>query len=130
LAKPANRHYFCGPEQVERVRQWRAQHPGYWRRSALTNSALQDDCLAQPVAALPDSRDLMPAALQDDLLKQPTVLLGLVANLTGQTLQEDIALTLRQYHTRGQQILGLTPGNFFTGGLNSKGSHPCILDCG
>ncbi len=30
--KPANRDYFTGPTQVERVRAWRQAHPGYWRR--------------------------------------------------------------------------------------------------
>ena len=34
LHKPANRDYFTGPTQVERVRQWRKAHPGYWRRQA------------------------------------------------------------------------------------------------
>lgn len=31
LQKPQNRHYFSGPEHVQRVREWRAAHPGYWR---------------------------------------------------------------------------------------------------
>ena len=30
--QPHNRDYFRGPTQVERVRQWRQAHPGYWRR--------------------------------------------------------------------------------------------------
>ena len=34
LQKPANRDYFTGPTQVERGRQWRKAHPGYWRRQA------------------------------------------------------------------------------------------------
>ena len=29
LHKPANRAYFTGPTQVERVRQWRQAHPGH-----------------------------------------------------------------------------------------------------
>ena len=29
--KPENQDYFRGPEHVERVRVWRAAHPGYWR---------------------------------------------------------------------------------------------------
>jgi hypothetical protein len=29
-----NRAYFRGPEHVERVRRWRARHPGYWRKKA------------------------------------------------------------------------------------------------
>ena len=34
LRKPDNRDYFSGPTHVERVRQWRQAHPGYWRRKA------------------------------------------------------------------------------------------------
>jgi hypothetical protein len=34
LAHEQNRDYFCGPEQVQRVREWRAAHPGYWRGKA------------------------------------------------------------------------------------------------
>jgi hypothetical protein len=32
LAQPQNRDYFRGPENVLRVKLWRAAHPGYWRR--------------------------------------------------------------------------------------------------
>ena len=31
LEKPENQDYFSGPEHVDRVRVWRAAHPGYWR---------------------------------------------------------------------------------------------------
>jgi len=31
-AKPENRNYWRGPEQVERVRIWRNAHPQYWKR--------------------------------------------------------------------------------------------------
>src|SRR5580704_13401255 len=41
LSRPENLDYFRGPEHVERVRQWRAEHPGYWRR-APEKGALQD----------------------------------------------------------------------------------------
>ena len=44
LQKPGNRDYFTGPTQVERVRQWRQAHPGYWRRQrARAPHALQED---------------------------------------------------------------------------------------
>ena len=32
LSKPGNRDYFRGPENVQRVQEWRAEHPGYWKR--------------------------------------------------------------------------------------------------
>ena len=35
LQPPHNRAYFRGPPHVERVRQWRKDNPGYWRRRAL-----------------------------------------------------------------------------------------------
>ena len=43
LAQPRNRDYFRGPEHVQRVREWRAVHPGYWRRDRRQGElALQD----------------------------------------------------------------------------------------
>ena len=41
LRKPGNRDYFKGPENVERVREWRKKNPGYWKRSK-PKIALQD----------------------------------------------------------------------------------------
>ena len=42
--QPHNRDYFTGPTHVERVRQWRRAHPGYWRRQrSRTPDALQED---------------------------------------------------------------------------------------
>jgi hypothetical protein len=41
--KPDNWDYFCGPTNVQRVQQWRKEHPGYWRRkSEKAPSALQE----------------------------------------------------------------------------------------
>jgi hypothetical protein len=48
LQKPENRDYFRGAEHVERVKRWRAAHPGYWRRSNRRQVALQDSLIAQP----------------------------------------------------------------------------------
>jgi hypothetical protein len=63
LAKTENRDYFRGPENVARVRAWRAAHPGYWRR--------------------PKGQRRMPPdaspALQGLLLYQPAVLIGFIA---------------------------------------------------
>ena len=32
LGKPGNRDYFRGPENIQRVQEWRAEHPGYWKQ--------------------------------------------------------------------------------------------------
>ena len=60
LGKPENRDYFRGPEHVERVRVWRAEHPGYWR----------------------SHRRGHRVALQDALRSQGPVLIGLIAHLS------------------------------------------------
>jgi len=106
LSKPENRGYFCGPEHVGRVRQWRAEHPGYWRRGAKAESALQDDCRRQGTETTQQSGRFMTTALQDVLASQGFVLIGLIAKLVGVTLQDDIALAGRNLVRLGQDILG------------------------
>jgi len=89
LAKAANRDYFRGPSNVERVRDWRAKHPGYARaRPAQGATPLQDHCGAQVVENAVESEDLNSNALQDLCFTQEVVLIGLIANLTGSALQE------------------------------------------
>jgi len=46
LAKPENRDYFRGPENVARVQAWRAEHPGYWRRPPRASGARPQPALA------------------------------------------------------------------------------------
>jgi len=106
LRKPQNRDYFRGAENVQRVRAWRAAHPGYWRHSGSQGGiALQEDSLAQPIENTGKSPSLAALALQDLLGAQPFVLIGLIANLTGTALQDDIAQTGRRLQQLGQDIL-------------------------
>jgi hypothetical protein len=111
LSKPANRDYFRGAAHVERVRAWRAEHPGYARRGvAQALSGLQDVCAGQAIEVTEESRDLAQTALQDLFSVQSIVLIGLIANLTGSALQEDIARSARRFQQLGQDILsGRTP---------------------
>ena len=66
--KPENRDYFRGSVHVERVRQWRADHPGYSRKRA-SPDALHDSCIENPVQnqavapLFPDSCGLMGSGL-------------------------------------------------------------------
>jgi hypothetical protein len=106
LHKPANREYFRGPLHVERVRQWRQAHPGYWRRpSSQTLHALQEDLTPQEPSNQSLEGGLTPHAIQDVFFLQPTVLVGLIAHFTGLTLQEDIATTARRLQQLGRDIL-------------------------
>lgn len=102
LAKAANRDYFRGPENVERVRAWRAEHPGYWRRGAL---ALQEHSLTQAAELNEKTTSLVASPLQELSRAQPLVLMGLIAQLTGAALQEDIAQAARRLQHLAQDIL-------------------------
>jgi len=104
--KPDNQDYFRGPDNVERVRLWRKDHPGYWRRKPKNKpTALQDPLNQQ----LPDSTDKegdsTTHALQDSLMLQPAVFIGLLSQLTGFALQEDIAMVARRMQQLGNDIL-------------------------
>jgi hypothetical protein len=106
LSKPENRDYFRGPANVQRVREWRAAHPGYWRRDKPSKRpALQEHSSAQPSDGNQKTGLLVNPALQDLLAAKSSLLIGLIANLTGTSLQEDIAETGRRLQQLGHDIL-------------------------
>jgi hypothetical protein len=113
LMKEENRHYFRGPLNVQRVQQWRSNHPGYWRRRApqepepLQDVLLENSEENQTVETPKTSGQ--NSALQELLNAQDTVLIGLIAHLTGSALQDDIAFTTRRLQQLGTDIVnGLT----------------------
>lgn len=112
-AKSVNQTYHCGPAAVERVRSWRAAHPGYWRKKPPPpDDALQDDCPTHPADVQQDKPVSVFkgfSALQDDSASQFAILLGLTSFLTGDALQDDIAGTIRRIQDRGQTLMGMVP---------------------
>ena len=115
LRQPQNRDYFSGPANVERVKQWRKNHPGYWRRKrSSAPQALQEALTPQAIENQQLDDTLEREALQDAFFMQPTVLVGLIAHFTGLSLQEDIALTARRLQQLGRDILNGSPHD--TGG--------------
>ena len=112
-SKPDNQDYFRGPAHVERVRQWRQNHPGYWRRTASQASdapdALQEPFTPQGVEIQEVEHPLEREVLQDSFFMQPAVLVGLIAHFTGLSLQDDIALTARRLQQLGRDILQRSP---------------------
>ena len=110
LNKAENRDYFCGPDQIARVQRWRVQHPGYARRGARKENALQDDSSSQVVDKHKETATLMPSALQDILVTQPLVLIGLIAHLSDITLQEDIVFQAHRLHKLAMDILNQEQG--------------------
>lgn len=104
--QPQNQDYFRGAWNVQRVRDWRARHPGYWRSHRRRQAtALQDALVGQTVENKEDNKDLPASALQDALQLQGPILIGLIAHLTDSTLQDAIAATARGLLQLGQDIL-------------------------
>jgi hypothetical protein len=112
LSKPQNRDYFRGPEHLERVRAWRAAHPGYGRKPLQEGSALQEHSLAQVTDSIEKSATLTVDPLQELSRVQPLVLMGLIAHLTDATLQDDIARASRHFQQLAHDVLnpGATHG--------------------
>jgi hypothetical protein len=126
--KPQNRDYFRGPAHVERVRQWRRQHPGYrrGRKPAPRQEPLQDLAPAQepapqavgqtegppPPLGLQKEPTKEPAlgapsgpALQDLALTQHPLVVGLLSLLVGEALQEKVAAVAHRLVEQGRRVL-------------------------
>jgi len=108
LARKENRNYFRSSDNVRRVQEWRARHPGYWRNGSKTKSALQDVLSVKTVEKQCISDKLTKDTLQDLFLVQHPVLVGLIAHLTGNTLQDDIVNTTRHMQQLGNDVLSST----------------------
>ncbi len=111
LSRAENRDYFRGPENVERVRTWRAAHPGYGQRRARQQDALQEMMNPQVSPVQEPAAQDDAVALQETWQAQPPLLVGLIAHLTGMALQEDMAPVLRGLIARGQALLEPNPKN-------------------
>jgi hypothetical protein len=108
LRKPENKDHFKGPENVERVREWRKKNPGYWKRSK-PKIALQDPLILEHTEKTGNIDQIHANGLQDFLMAQPPVIIGLISNFIGSPLQDDIAHTLLAMQQYGLDILCLQP---------------------
>ena len=109
LSQAGNRDYFRGPQNTQRVREWRKANPGYWKKKAAQPAKAQEpsaQALGQSslLVTQPDKRS---GTLQDFCLANHPAFIGLISMVTGTTLQEDIASTARKLEARGRDILGL-----------------------
>jgi hypothetical protein len=110
LHKPENKDYFRGPENIQRVREWRRRHPGYWKpKNASKAIALQEPLTAQQADNKKDNHEFAECALQDLLKAQQPIIIGLISNFIGSALQDDIAETLLRMQQSGQDILYCQP---------------------
>lgn len=110
--KPENREFWRGAWNVERVREWRAEHPRYWqghkrqRVVALQNAMkpVQMPLLEvdKPVSEKNGATKRIPTLLEE----QSPVVVGLIAHLTGSTLQNAIGeMAVRLFET-GRAVMG------------------------
>ena len=107
--KPANRDYFRGADNAQRVRDWRKTHPGYWKRKTSQSDNIQvaQSQQVNPVQSSCNVPSRPLGTLQDFCLAKEPGFIGLLSMITGRTLQEDIAPIARRVVEQGQQILGL-----------------------
>jgi hypothetical protein len=108
--EPENSDYFRDAQNVERVQNWRKEHPCNWKlHPRKTAGTLQDAYSAQPN----EVKEVAPAALQEacagtlqDVCRvQVTLLDGLISKFTDCTLQDDIVIYGRRLIANGQDIL-------------------------
>ncbi len=110
LGRPENQDYFRGSANVERVRQWRSAHPGYWKRPAKTSRTLQEVLLLQAPEPKEVTKMTSPAPLQDVVAVQDPLLLGLIAHLIDSPLQENVEKATLGLLQKGRNILDLRSG--------------------
>ena len=140
LSRPENRDYFSGADNVKRVQQWRAEHPGYWKRQARKpRCALQEVCSEQVTVVeeldLKSPPQASRPALQELCAVQTPLLVGLIAQFTDAALQEDIVVYTRSLIARGQDILDqpsrrFTKGNIVYDAKENPASGPAAAGAG
>jgi hypothetical protein len=128
--KQRNPDYHKGPAAVERVRQWRRENPGYWRRSdkraaadSTASAALQAEHVAQSAESEEFTAHLAMNALQAELQAQRFVIHGLTAHLTGCALQAELSSVLGQWHDKGMAMGAAAPGYQAPGHDPNQGGH-------
>ena len=110
LSKPGNQNHFHGSAHVERVRQWRLKHPGYWKRPAQAPRTLQDIVPTQVIEHEPVAEKTSSPPLQDFVASQDPLLVGLIAHLIDSPLQENVEQATLRLLEKGRNILDLRSG--------------------
>ncbi len=108
LSRPENADYFRGPENVARVKAWRAANPK--RRVRLAKKlVLQDILNVQPSKKRHVTDQDDSSVLQDCFIAKDPALVGLIAHLAGTPLQDNIAEIIRRLDDRGRALTRSEP---------------------
>jgi hypothetical protein len=110
LSKPGNQDHFCGFANVERVRQWRAKTPGYWKRRAKTSGTLQEVVPAQVPQPDEVAEKTSSPPLQDFVASQDPLVVGLISHLIDSPLQENVEPAVLRLLQKGRSILDMRSG--------------------
>jgi hypothetical protein len=121
LSQPENRDVFRGSANVERVRQWRAKNPGYWKRPAKPRGTLQELVPAPAPTQIPENKEVAPKIsfpplptaappLQDFVTSQDPLVLGLISHLIDSPLQEVVEQAARRLLQKGHELLNMKFG--------------------
>jgi hypothetical protein len=107
LSRPENQEVFRGSANVQRVKEWRAKHPGYWKRPAKATVALQDVVPLQAAEPKEVAKTTSPVPLQDFVSAQDPLVLGLIAHLVDSPLQDVVEQATRRLLEKGHFILDM-----------------------
>lgn len=118
-ARPEHKDWWRGEWNVERVRDWRAQHPGYWKRwrrkkaIALQIAMNPIQTTAAKVDASPAVADCATNRVSELLKMQSPVVVGLIAQMygtgSGVALQDAIAQVATRLFEKGRAVIGQQP---------------------
>ncbi len=125
LQSPENQNYFRGPENCQRVKDWRKANPGYWRKKNSSSQVPLQEVYQEQVTPNEEvTAQKTSDALQEVFLMQPAVVVGLISMMTGHALQEDIVATARVLVRKGRDILDSNPGSETTRSKNENQTSP------
>ncbi len=117
LTQKANADCLKGSDHVQRVREWRARSPGYWKRSRRPNDRVilgsQPSESTQPVDPQLTPVQASPLALQDSwrgavqasFIPHHPLFVGFIAFQMGCALQDDILRHCDAMAAKGLEIL-------------------------
>jgi hypothetical protein len=101
LRKNGGKSYYLGNHNTDRVRDWRRQHPHYWKKSRrIRRAGRADFVLTKALAAA-----VRFVALQDSIDTRFALEIGLISRVSGAALQDTIAKEIHRLTLRGYAIL-------------------------
>ena len=101
LRRNGGKSYYLGPQNTDRVYDWRRQHPRYWKKTGRSKWVRRGEFeLTKALAA-----ELRYVSLQDTIDTRLALEIGLISRVSGASLQDTIAKEIHRLTLRGYAIL-------------------------